>query len=193
MEGTKEEPVIEEPREATNAAAVKYVSFWETFPDAVVVAIFRELKTKRGDKKSSDMLWYIHCMLDPENTFMQALPPAERKMELQKFYNITGKELSSELFKKSVEWYKKYWISAPRRVLNSLRNKLFESEILIEKKELATADDILYFAEMQKAFKMFKDAHDEALASFKSEGPIKRKLGGEALSAADDGSIFDLL
>lgn len=138
-------------------------------------------------------MWYIHCMLDPENRFMQALPPIERKMELQRFYNITGKELSSELFKKSVEWYKKYWLSAPRRMLNSLRNKLFESEILIEKQELKNADDIMFFGEMQKAFKMFKEAHDEAEASFKAEGPVKRKLGGEALSAADDNSIFELL
>lgn len=169
------------------------VSFWDTYPDAVVIGVFRELKTKRGDQKSSDMMWVIHCMMDPDNEFMQHLPPKERLEELQKYYEVTTQQVKSELFKKSAEWYKRNWITPTRRLLNALREKLFESQALVEDHKLETADDIMFFSEVQDRFERFKKSHDEAEASFKAEGPVKRKLGGEPLSAADDGTIFDRL
>lgn len=169
------------------------VSFWDTYPDAVAVGIFRELKQKRGDNKSSDMMWVIHCMLDPENTFMQLLPPKERLEELKKYYEVTGKEVSSELFKKCVAWYRKNWMTAPRRLLNSLREKLFASQELVDSHPVEKPDDIMFFAEVQEKVELFRKLHEEALKAFKAEGPVRRKLGGEPLSAADSGDIFDLI
>lgn len=169
------------------------VSFWETYPDAEVIGIFRELKRKRGPEKSSDMLWVIHCMMDPENQFMQHLPPKERVEELKKYYNVTDRDISSELFKSSVAWYKKNWISPTRRYLNSLREKIYQGQEYIESFSINSPDDIMMLSELQKAFGVFKKEHDEAENSFKAEGPTRKKLGGEPISAADDGSIFDKL
>lgn len=169
------------------------VNFWEKYPDAEAVGVFRELRTKRGPQKSSDILWTIHCMMDPTNEFMQHLPPKERLEELKKFYNITDKDVESPLFKRSVEWYRRNWMSAPRRYLNSLREKLFAAQEHIETFQVNSPDDIMMLSEIQKAFEVFKKGHDEAEASFRAEGPVKKKLGGDPLGAGDDGSIFDKL
>lgn len=170
-----------------------YADFWETFPDAVLVEKLRKLKDSKGKEKSSALLWYIYCFMDPENTFMQHLNEKERSAEIIKYYKIDHKDLKSPQFKEAVEWFKVNWLSASRRMLNALRLKMYESIKFIEDKKIEQGDDILYFADMMKAFKDYKTGIDEAEAMFKLEGPTKRKLGGGQLGAADSGDIFDSL
>lgn len=168
-------------------------SFWDTYPDAGVIEVFRDLRLKFGVKKGSDMMWLMYCAIDPVNTFMQHLPPKERMEELKKYYNVTATDLKSTQFKKAVEWFKKYWISPTRRMLNALREKIFESQIYIENYPIKTAEDIGLMGDIQKTFESFKKSHEEAESAFKIEGPTKKKTGGGEIGPADDGSIFDLL
>ncbi len=167
------------------------VNFWEIYPDAEIIEIFRELRKSKGDSKSSDLLWYIHCLKDPENVFMRHLPDEERKAELKKYYKITEAVLKEAQVKKVFQWYETNWLTAPERLLNALETKLYQAEDLMSKAPMKKVEDIGLYSDIQKQFSQFKKAHDESIAAVKNQESTKRKVGGGKLSAADDGTLFD--
>lgn len=192
----------------------EFPNFWAEYPDAQVIEPFIKLRNKRGDEISSNLMWYIRLLNDPEHEYISKIPnirevvvqnhrdveqgievkkdkKSQREKILADYFGVKNTDTSSTLFKDAAQWYVEYWMPPTKRMLNSLQNRLFEAAKVADEFRVHTMEDIITSADAVEAYQNFKRLYDEAVANFNEDK--KKKVvgfGKKQVSAAMSGELF---
>lgn len=168
--------------------------FWNYFPDADCIPEFKAVRNKKGDERSSEIMWYIRFLVDPEHEYVHKLPKANREELLKDYFKIKKADLTSTLFKNAEAWYSEYYMSRVKRSLALLYRKAEEAEKVLREGEMYSPEDIKKFTDALKALKEFRQELEIAEREFKS-GIAKRAVKAfgkdQQINGAEDGSLWE--
>lgn len=164
--------------------------FYEAYPDAEAVDIFRKLKEKKPES-AGRILYFIKFFNDPSCEILKNLSNDLRREELKKWLGIEQKDLDLGYVKKTEEWFKNNWMEPTARLLSAHAYKINEMAKVILDFDVDSIDTMEKYADGVEIFQKIKETHDRNVLLFKTQDTIKQKHGGGKISPADTGELFE--